>query len=57
MDPVGIETYTERTHFHFNCQLMEFANDKIRVFYKINETYGATEGDFENDSKTFANAA
>ena len=52
MDPVGFEEYTETTKYRFKCRLHGFANSKIRVFYKINETYGATEGEFSNDSKT-----
>ena len=52
LNAVGIETYTERSTFRFKCQLLPWANDKIRVFYKINETYGATEGEFSNDSKS-----
>ena len=42
MDPVGFEEYTEIIKYKFKCSLMAFANDKIRVFYKINETYGVT---------------
>ena len=51
MDAVGIPTYAEKTKFHFKCSLMEWANNKIWVFYKINETYGATAGEFINDSE------
>ena len=51
IDAVGQETYTEFTRFHFKCSLTGFANDKIRAFYKINTTIGATIPEFFNDAK------
>ena len=51
MDPVGFGTWTERRKYFFQCSLTGFANDKIRVFYKINGTAGVTLPVFENDSK------
>ena len=50
-DPVGQETWTEETRFYFKCVLTGFANDKIRAFYKVNETIGATIPTFTNDAK------
>lgn len=42
MDPVGLGTWTEFRKYFFECSLTGFANDKIRVFYKVNETIGKT---------------
>ena len=43
-------TWTENRKYFFTCSLTGFANDKIRVFYKINGTIGATIPEFSNDS-------
>ena len=50
-DLIGEETYTERTRFLFKCQLNRFANDKIRIFFKIPDAHGVAKGVFSNDAK------
>ena len=50
IDPVGLGTWTETSKYFFKCSLTGFANDKIRSFYKIIGTYGATKPVFSNDS-------
>lgn len=50
-DPIGGETFTEKTTFAFNCSLTGFANDKIRTFYKIDTAPGRLKGTFINDAK------
>ena len=47
---MGIGTWTETRRYYAKCSLTGFANDKIRVVYKINGTYGATIPEFSNDS-------
>ena len=50
IDPVGMGTWTEKRKYMMQCKLTGFANDKIRVFYKMNGTIGATQPVFSNDS-------
>ena len=50
-DPVGRETYTEKTKFNFECKITGFANDKIRTFYKIDDRPGVAKAEFVNDAK------
>ena len=49
-DSIGQETYTERTKFFFKCNLLPFANDKIRLFLKIPDVHGVAKGQFSNDA-------
>ena len=50
-DPIGQETWTEKTIFNFECHLTRFANDKIRAFYKIDDRPGVSKAEFTNDAK------
>ena len=50
-DDIGKETFTERTRFHFECSITKFANDKIRVFYRIPTAEGKAKVEFSNDAR------
>lgn len=32
-DAIGMEAYEDQYFFHFRCQLLPFANDKIRIYF------------------------
>ena len=46
LDPIGFGARTKRRKYHAACSLSGFANDKIRVVYKINVTFGETIPEF-----------
>ena len=52
IDAVGAETYAENTYFDFKCNLMMFANDKIRSYFYVPLNKNEALARFENTAKT-----
>ena len=47
-DPVGEPEYSEIWEFPFTCSILNFANDKIRVYYKVPINEEGAESKFTN---------
>ena len=47
-DAIGMEPYENQFYFYFECEMLPFADDKIRIYYKIPINDKKYEAEFKN---------